>query len=82
MLNVGDVDAVAGDGLAVDADLQLRRAGHLVGLHIHRPGNLLQQTGDLVGALAQDLGRYLDGEPVLADNMEFSVMPGALNVVY
>ena len=48
VLNVADVDAVAGRLLAVDVDLQVAFADDLVGEDVDRAGDLLEHGGDLL----------------------------------
>ena len=62
VLNVADVDAVAGRLLAVDLDFEVAFADDLVGEHVDRAGNLLEHGGnllrhllDLVEVVAEDL---------------------------
>ncbi len=47
LLDVGHVDAVAGEGGSVDGDAKLRRAGDLVLLHVGRAGNGADDRFDL-----------------------------------
>ena len=47
VLHVADVDAVAGDAVAVDLELQIRLADDAVGDDVGRAGNLREQLLDL-----------------------------------
>src|SRR5690606_8333625 len=74
LLNLGEVEPVPGDGFAVRAHDDLRRAGYLTRLHVGRSFDGADGVGDLVALFLEQIEvgpEELDGELRLGAADEF-----------